>query len=184
MHPRTRTRRQLILALASLSLRSATATKAPPTRLEAPNVVVIHPRLLTSGQPTRRALESLRLLGIESVVYLAPPTVSDAIRDEPELLERQGIGYSNIPIPFDAPQERHWRAFTDTLMALADRKVLVHCQINLRASSMTFLHRVIALREPPDKAYEAVAKVWTPDPVWKAFLLLVLRANGIDFEPY
>jgi hypothetical protein len=32
---------------------------------------------------------------------------------------------------------------------LGDRKVLVHCQVNRRASSMTFLYRVIAETAAP-----------------------------------
>jgi hypothetical protein len=31
--------------------------------------------------------------------------------------------------------------------------VLVHCQVNLRASTMNVLYRAIVLREPVDKAY-------------------------------
>jgi hypothetical protein len=62
--------------------------------------------------------------------------------------------------------------------------VLVHCQVNLRASCMTFLHRVIAGREAPPTAYEAVARVWSPNGVWRILLVEQLRRHGSDFEPY
>lgn len=70
------------------------------------------------------------------------------------------------------------------MRGLASRKVLVHCQINLRASSMMFLYRVIALREDPERAYEAVSRVWKPDDVWRRFIEAELRRNGITFQPY
>jgi hypothetical protein len=62
--------------------------------------------------------------------------------------------------------------------------VLVHCQINLRASSMVFLHRVIVGQEDPEQAYAAVAKVWSPDGPWRRFIVAMLRQQGLTFEPY
>lgn len=55
---------------------------AQPARLAAPNVVEISPRLVTSGQPSAEALAGLKAQGFEAVIYLAPPTVTDAVRDE------------------------------------------------------------------------------------------------------
>jgi hypothetical protein len=70
------------------------------------------------------------------------------------------------------------------LSALSQRKVLVHCQINLRASSMVFLHRVISEKHDPRVAYDAVATVWSPDGRWKTLMQTLLRKNGVSFEPY
>lgn len=150
----------------------------------APNVVPIDDRRVTSGQPAAAALGQLGAEGFEAVIYLAPPTVSDAVRDEPDIVRAQGLDYVNIPIPFDRPTEAHFTAFAEALRRFEGRKVLVHCQINLRASSMTFLHRVIVGKEPPDKAYDSVARVWSPNRVWKAYIVSMLRKHGIGFEPY
>jgi hypothetical protein len=48
---------------------------------------------------------------------------------------------------------------------------------------MVFLDRVIRLKEPPEKAFEAVHAAWNPDAVWKKFIVDTLRANGIAYEP-
>ena len=54
------------------------------------------------------------------------------------------------------------------MQSLAGRKVFVHCQMNFRASSLVFLHRVITLKEPPDKAWESVQRAWVPNATWNA----------------
>lgn len=150
----------------------------------APNRVDITARLVTSGQPSAEALAGLAAQGFEAVIYLAPPTVPDAVRDEALIVARQGLMFVNIPIKFDNPTEKDFEVFTSVLSALAKRKVLVHCQINLRASSMVFLHRVITAKEDPRVAYDAVAKVWSPDGAWKTLMRTLLRKNGVNFDPY
>lgn len=149
-----------------------------------PNVVEINPRLVTSGQPSAEALSGLAAEGFEAVIYLAPPTVSDAVRDEAMIVGRQGLVFVNIPVVFDKPTERDFEAFAAVFSALSKRKVLVHCQINLRASTMVFLYRAIAAKEDPRVAYEAVIRVWSPDGPWKRLIQTLLRKNGVNFEPY
>ena len=170
-------RRLLLLMVTSMHAAAALA-------LSAPNVVPIHERWVTSGQPAAAALGKLKEEGFEAVIYLAPPTVHDAVREEPEIVAGQGLAYVNIPIRFDQPTEADFAAFAEAIRRFDGRKVLVHCQINLRASSMTFLHRVIVGKEPPEKAYESVARVWSPNRVWKAYLVSMLRKHDIAFEPY
>lgn len=151
--------------------------------LVAPNIVEISPRLVTAGQPSASALAALKAQGFEVVIYLAPPTVSDAVRDEPLIVARQGITFVNIPIRFDDPTEADFLAFAAVLDGLSNRKVLVHCQVNMRASVMTFLYRVIVRKEPPGPAYDAVTKVWSPHGPWRRLIQEQLRKHAISFEP-
>ncbi len=153
-------------------------------KLDAPNVVPITPTWLTSGQPTAAALAGLSQRGIKSVIYLAPPTVSSAVKEEPALLETQGIAYHNIPIPFGAPEPKHFEAFVAAMRQFEKQSLLVHCEVNMRASCMTFLYRVITLKVPVDTAYESVTKVWTPRFAWKPYVESMLAKNGIKFEVY
>ena len=153
-------------------------------RVSAPNAVVISPKLVTSGQPSAAMLAQLGAQGFGAVVYLAPLTVYDAVREEPAILEKQGITFTHIPINFNRPSDADFEAFVAALQGFGDRKVLVHCQVNMRASSMVFLYRTIALKEAPEVAYEAVSRVWSPDGVWKQFIVTQLRKNGVAFDPY
>ena len=151
--------------------------------LDAPNVVVISDRLVTSGQPTAAALSRLSSAGFHAVVYLAPFTVPNAVKDEAEILAPQGIEFVHIPIPFGSPTAGHARAVSDTLVRLGGRKVLVHCEINLRASSMVFLHRATVLRDDPARAYASVTAVWSPSGPWRKLIDDQLRAASVKFEP-
>jgi protein tyrosine phosphatase (PTP) superfamily phosphohydrolase (DUF442 family) len=175
------------LAAAALLLGAALAhaqAHAQPAAggLAAPNVVEISPQLVTSGQPSAAALGQLKALGFDAVIYLAPPTVGDAVRDEPLIVARQGLAFVNIPIRFDKPTEADFEAFAGVLGALRGRKVLVHCQINMRASAMVFLYRSVVLKEPPQPAQEAMNRVWSPDGPWRELLQAQLRKHGIAHE--
>ncbi|WP_052128483.1 protein tyrosine phosphatase family protein [Neosynechococcus sphagnicola] len=171
----------LALTCGAVVVGSALATDSI---IQAPNVVPISASLVTSGQPTREALSKLSTQGFGAVIYLAPPTVHDAVAGEAEIIRSQGLDFVNIPIPFGKPTEADCESFVTAMNKIRDRKVLVHCQVNMRASSMTFLYRVIVDHEAPDQAYQAVAKVWSPEGPWKKLLVTELRKAGIDFEPY
>lgn len=171
------------LASFGLALAGLTQAAAAPS-LQAPNVVPISPLLVTSGQPSADALAHLAEQGFGAVIYLAPLTVSDAVPGEADIVRRQGLEFVNIPIEFGSPGDADFRAFETAMARFKGRKVLVHCQINMRASSMTFLYRVIDGGEPAEQAYEAVLKVWTPRGVWKDLLTSELRQAHINFEPY
>ena len=160
------------------------ACAADVSALRAPNVVEISPLLVSSGQPSADALGKLAATGFQAVIYLAPPTVSDAVRDEAQIVARQGLVFVNIPVAFDNPTEQDFETFAGVLRGLAGRKVLVHCQVNLRASTMVFLYRSIVAHEDPRAAYEAVSRIWTPEGPWKRFVQLQLHKHAIAFEPF
>ncbi len=156
--------------------------RAQATRLAAPNVVVISEQLVTSGQPSAAALASLKALGFDAVIYLAPATVSDAVRDEHKIVTGQGLIFINLPVQFDEPSASDFETFAALLKGLGNRRVLVHCQINLRASSFVFLYRVLSLGDPPRRAYDALSSVWVPHGPWRRLIESELRSHHIDFE--
>lgn len=175
----------LVLALGAFA-GDTLAAEPPPVAatIEAPNVVPITPRLVTSGQPSAEALSRLGAQGFGAVIYLAPPTSSDAVPGEADIVRRQGLEFINIPIEFGDPTDADFQAFVVAMNRLGDRKVLVHCQVNMRASTMTFLYRTVVGREHPDLAYESVARVWSPRGAWKRLILAQLRNAAIDFDPF
>lgn len=163
---------------------ASVATANNQAALAAPNVVVIDERLVTSGQPSEKALQGLAAQGFQAVIYLAPSTVPDAVAGEADIVRRQGLEFINIPVEFGEPTAGDFAQFVATMKRLQGRKVLVHCQVNMRASSFTFLYRTIERREKPDTAYESVARVWSPGGVWRKLIVAELKRAGIAFELY
>ncbi|MDX2220790.1 MAG: protein tyrosine phosphatase family protein [Burkholderiales bacterium] len=147
------------------------------------NYIEITPKLSVSGQPTAAQLERFKALGIEAVVYIAPPQVGTSVREEPLLLGRQGLLDANIPVNFGNPTQADFDAFAAVLSAWKDKRVHVHCQVNMRGSVFMFLYRVIHDKVPAEQAYEIVRRIWVPDPVWRKFLVDTLRQRGIAFDP-
>ncbi len=152
--------------------------------LDAPNVVPINDQLVTSGQPTRESLAQLGSEGFQAVIYLAPGDVEDAIADEADILRGQGIEFVHVPIVFRTPKVAEIDQVVAALDRLADKKVLVHCQINMRASTVTFLYRAGYRGEDPAKAFESVTQVWVPEGAWKQLVIDVLAARGVHFDPF
>lgn len=179
MSTRPLPRRALLGLLLSATLCSATAAPQAP-----PNLIELSPTLVSSGQPSAAWLATLATQGFDAVVYLAPSTVRDALAEEPRIVADQGLAFHHLPIPFDRPQQADLQAFMQLMDRLQGRKVLVHCQVNMRASTLSFLYRVLRLRQDPQQAWESVVRVWQPSGPWKTLVREALAAEGLNFDPF
>jgi protein tyrosine phosphatase (PTP) superfamily phosphohydrolase (DUF442 family) len=159
------------------------AADSPVAGINAPNVRVINPLLVTAGQPDRASLQRLKAEGYAAVISLAPGNTADAVTDQAEILAAQGVEFVHIPIPWQAPEAKHLDAMAAAMQRLKGKKVLVHCQMNMRASALTFLYRTIYEKEDPARAWADVKPLWTPTNQWADFINRQLRARGIAFEP-
>ena len=146
------------------------------------NFVAVTDRLHTAGQPDAAHLSSLAGRGYELVVYIAPPTSRGAIETEGKLVAATGIAYVNIPVDWQNPQYDDFELFSGILNQSGRRRVLIHCQVNMRASLFTFLYRVVHEKADPREAYRFVTKVWEPQEQWLTFAQMVLSRNNIQFE--
>jgi 3-mercaptopyruvate sulfurtransferase SseA len=84
-----------------------------------------------------------------------------------------------VPVDFSRPRHADLERLARELRAFDGRPVLVHCQLNMRASVFVFLYRVTELGEDPERAYDDVLKVWQPNAVWSRFVREELQARGI-----
>jgi protein tyrosine phosphatase (PTP) superfamily phosphohydrolase (DUF442 family) len=152
--------------------------------VQAPNVVPISATIVTSGQPTATSLAQLGAQGFVADIYLAPVTVDSAVPGEEDIVRKQGLDFVNIPIQFGKPTDADFQSFVAAMNRYKGRKVLVHCEVNMRASSMTFLYRTIIEHVDPQEAYEAVSKVWVPRGAWHDLITTELAKANIAFTPY
>ena len=163
-----------LLALLLLAAGAALAADRPD------NFVQWRPGLASSAQPDERWLARTKEMGYDVVVDLMPPHMHGA--NEPRILASKGVAYVNIPVDFARPAAADFRRFAEVLRANKERNVLVHCMVNMRGSSFTFLYRVIHEGAPVNETLDKVYGVWTPDRVWKKFIEETLAANGKKAE--
>lgn len=114
----------------------------------------------TSGRLLPDDPARLAALGVRHVVNLALDNHPEALAGETELLAGQGIGYTHIPIPFDAPEEGHYQAFAAALDA-ADGPLHVHCIMNWRVSAL-FYRRHREQGMPEAEARALMQEQWDP----------------------
>jgi len=146
------------------------------------NHVIISDRLHTCGQPDASALGRLAGEGFELVINLAPPGVRGAVAEEAAIVAGSGIPYVNIPVDWEHPRYEDFELFSQIMNGAGDRKLLVHCQMNMRVSLFTFLYRVIHRGVEPEMAWQVVTPVWTPQDQWREFGCMVLERHGIEFD--
>jgi protein tyrosine phosphatase (PTP) superfamily phosphohydrolase (DUF442 family) len=125
----------------------------------------------SAGQPTVEQIPLLAKEGFKRVIYLALTTNQTAIAGEDDLVLKNGMEYVHIPVDFSRPTLKNFQLVAAILQDDPDHKTLLHCQINLRASSFSFLYRVIFLKTPIVEAKAALDSVWIPDQVWYQFIV-------------
>lgn len=94
-------------------------------------------RVTTSGRIEAGDVARLAEIGVRRVINLALDDHPEALAGEGERLAASGIAYTHIPIPFDAPDEAHYRAFCQAL-AEEPGPVHVHCIMNWRVSALFY----------------------------------------------
>jgi protein tyrosine phosphatase (PTP) superfamily phosphohydrolase (DUF442 family) len=142
------------------------------------NFVSISDELGTAGQPTRDQFADIAAAGYEVVINLAMPDSTGALSDEGDLVAAQGMVYVHIPIVWERPTLADLARFFDEMTARRGARVFVHCALNMRVSCFVYLYRVIRLGVPPEAAARAMARIWQPDEVWRAFLYRCLAHYG------
>ncbi len=80
------------------------------------------------------------------------------------------------------PTAADFRLFSDILKSAGGKSVLVHCQVNLRGSSFSFLYRVMHEGAPIDATRDKLTGIWAPNPTWKKFIESTLAADGKKVE--
>lgn len=116
-------------------------------------------RVTTSGKLDPGDPARLASVGVRHVVNLALDEHPEALANESALLAAQGIAYTHIPVPFDAPNAGHYAAFKAAVAG--DEPVHVHCIMNWRVSAFFYLlHREQGMAV--DEARALMVQQWDP----------------------
>ena len=136
----------------------------------------------SSGQPKIEEIPLLAKEGFRQVIYLAFTTNQTAIPGEDNLVIENGMAYVHVPVDFENPTLKHFQLVAGVLQNDPGLKTLLHCQINLRASTFSFLYRTIMLKIPMAQAKADLDAIWVPDKVWYKFIVDTLAHYGMSAD--
>lgn len=136
------------------------------------NFLALSEKLFTGGMPKQEQLTDAAQRGVDLVINLAPHEVSNALPGETELVTSLGMQYVNIPVIWNTPTKDGLDHFMDIMDDNKDKKILVHCQANFRATAFVALYRILRQGWNADNAMEGMHKIWDTEdyPIWKMFI--------------
>lgn len=152
--------RLFALTLTSLAFVFGLASASFAEISKARNYYKFSDRVLTTGQPSQSLLENAAKDGIEVVINLVPPSESIYNPQQAEILKSQGIEYIHNPVNWGSPKVSELKSFLQAMDKIGDKKVLVHCWSNARASAFVYAHRVSQVPQNKAAELENLKKVW------------------------
>jgi len=135
-------------------------------------------RLAVAGQPEALQFKALRFADYQTVINLALADSPHAIADEADQAAAVGLRYHHLPVLWEAPADDDFDRFRALMRAEQGRRVLVHCALAKRASAFVYLQRIIDGGVDRTRAQADLHAVWTPEPVWQAFIEHQLQRHG------
>lgn len=170
-----------LLILMPLLAGSASAVEeADPALAEITNFRQYSSTFASSGQPSREQFSTIAENGFERIVYIAFTNNQNALPDADLVVKGLGMEYMQVPVDFNNPLPSDFYAFADSMRRNTDKKTLLHCQVNARATAFSFLYRVIYADVPLAQAKADMNTVWQPNEVWRDFIFTVLAENDIS----
>jgi len=122
-------------------------------------------------------LEALSEDGIEVVINVLPDDSEYAVAGEKAIVRRQGIEYWHLPVDFSAPTLDGYIRFRDKLDQIGDKKTIIHCGANYRASAFYSRYAIESGRWQTEEADRFMLSIWNPAeyPGWPEWLEAVGR---------
>ena len=114
--------------------------------------------LATAGQPEEEHLKRLAEAGYKIVIDLRT-SEEDPGFDEPEVVQKAGMEYVNIPVGHETIEEETFRRFRELINDPERRPVLVHCSSANRVGALLLPYLVLDEGKSPEEAEEIASRV-------------------------
>ena len=144
------------------------------------NFLSLSESLFTGGMPNEEQLADAARRGVQLVINLAPHEVSNALPNETRIVTSLGMQYINIPVIWNTPNKDGLDRFMDAMDANKDKKILVHCQANFRATAFVAMYRILRQGWKEEDAMAGMHQIWDTEdyPIWKMFIEETLKRSG------
>lgn len=140
-------------------------------------------RLTSSGPPNAEQPALLAPLGMTHAINRPLPSDEKALPDEARLLPAAGIGSSNIPVDFTAPQENDYARLCEMMERLDGPTIEVHCILNPRVSAFHHRWRQDRKGMRKDEARQDLERLRRPGGAWARFIDRSADAAGQQHYP-
>jgi protein tyrosine phosphatase (PTP) superfamily phosphohydrolase (DUF442 family) len=144
------------------------------------NYIKVNDQLISGGQPTEEQLRVAVEEGFEAVINLATLDRQYSLEDEAGWVVSLGMDYIHIPVDWENPQESDFEAFDQSMKQLMDRKTLLHCAANYRATAFYSLYAQKNLGWSEEQAEAFRAQIWKGShyPVWEELIGRIRAKNS------
>ena len=122
--------------------------------------------LASSGSVKIGDLPALKAAGFKHIVGLVPGDYSALA----QAAKSHGMTYHHIPVEWKNPQLSEFQQMVEAIGPDNAEKTLIHCKLNWRASSFTYLYRVTQLGISEQQAEKDLQKIWNPHQGWDTFI--------------
>lgn len=144
-----------------------------------PSFQFIHERLFTSGQPSAEQFQLIKEYGIDTVINLAFNDADPHLNGEDKICVELGLNYIQIPILWDTPADDQCLFALDLIAHLVqEKKIWVHCALNMRVSSLMYLYRQYFMDIDMPTAQELLHQIWEPNETWTG----LIHAVGLQLQ--
>ncbi|MGB3642128.1 MAG: protein tyrosine phosphatase family protein, partial [Rivularia sp. (in: cyanobacteria)] len=134
------------------------------------NYLKISDKIATAGQPSVEEFSDIKQAGYQIVINLALKDSSNALRNEKEIVEAEGMQYIHIPVIWENPTEDKLQEFIQVMKTNVDQKVFVHCAANKRVSAFIYLYRRYQESVSDEAAKKDLHQIWIPNETWQQFI--------------
>ena len=134
------------------------------------------PNLAIAGQPAISELELLADAEYQMIVNLGLSHADYSLADEASYLKQLGMTYISIPVEFKKPQSREYLCFLNSMNLQQQKKVLVHCENNQRASVFSVLYMIMSGQVSQIDGWNMIHEFWEPDLIWESFFYQELNS--------
>ena len=112
----------------------------------------------TAGQPEQEDFERLAEAGYKTVVDLRTPEEPRGL-DEPEVVRRAGMEYTNIPVGHERVDDDAFERFRELMADPGHRPTLVHCSSANRVGALLIPYLILDEGKAPEDAVRMASEV-------------------------
>jgi uncharacterized protein (TIGR01244 family) len=143
------------------------------------NFLKVDERTFTGGQPTEDQLQSAAETGNQVVINLAPYHPGESLPNEAETVQSLGMEYHGIPVDWENPTRQDFDLFESAMQQVGQKKVLVHCAANFRATVFYSLYaqRHLGWSQVQGEKFRSLIWQGSDYPAWNR-LILEIQSQG------